>query len=307
MKILFLLQIAIPLALMGCGNKKIPGYYPMDVAAIKKQIKNGENVLIDGKIIEGDLDFTDIFEANLEADGSQRAWISASISFKNCSFLGNVLASQKQEKSVTSISFQKNISFIHCTFEKEANFRSAQIQGLANFYECIFLKAANFEDCQFDANAVFSKCSFKGETRFHNTFFNRKTDFMNATFDTTTYFQGARFASDAQFGVTTFHQYADFTHTHFHQGCYFNYAVFQDRAIFNQSTFHGRMEMYSAEIKTGEMKNCKFQGDTKFQKINIGAGLDCTDAAFFIQNPNTEEGIGLEKINWTNAKMLKKE
>ena len=265
--------------------------------SLEKQLQTGADVYVEGRTFSDDLDFTKILPSNLISEGVFQGKTTSSVTFRNCTFKGAVLAYKKESETKSLLtSFLSNVSFLNCTFEKEVNFRGCSIQGLADFSRSTFKAGAVFEESGFAQNAFFNNCIFAEETRFQNAFFHRKTTFMEARFDRNVSFQSAVFFADVQFSVAKFYGYADFSLIHCHQGAFFNYGEFTDRAHFNNATFGGRLDFIKVLVNKGNFQKCYFSREARFQQCEINTQLDLQGSFFFTGIQEDLWGLEKEKI-----------
>jgi uncharacterized protein YjbI with pentapeptide repeats len=298
-KMIWLFITLLATGVQGCKDNVRPLFEKGDWGSVVKHLKKGEYVLIENTNFKEDVDFTVINTPTLETEGMSRVYIAGGVTFRNCNFLGKVIANKSDNKGETRCCFEKNLTFSGCSFEQEVNFKGLDCRGLAEFRGCTFLKRTVFEDSRFAVDGDWAKCNFKAPTRFLNCFFGRRATFSDATFDTTAIFQSAIFKSDAQFANTKIYGYADFAGTAFDGHAFFNYAEFRQAAVFNQAAFRGRCEFMHAEMKSGSFIRALFYGDTRFDDAKVDAKLDFSKALFVVGKPGVtglqSGSIGLEE------------
>lgn len=253
---------------------------------LEDMIRAGEDVFYENLTFNDDIDFTKLLQPNLISEGIYQVRIISSITFKNCTFNGKVIAYDRDENRTVLAFFQSNLSFIGCTFKEAASFRAASILGRADFTGTSFLKTSSFEECTFFENAYFRKSVYHEELRFQNAFFMQKANFLDAQFDNTASFQGSTFNAEAQFSATRFGGYTDFTLVSWNQDCFFNYAQFEDRAFYNSSDFKGDADFLKIRFTFCEIKNCRFFGRTRFTESTAEKGIDFENDFFLLGQPD---------------------
>ena len=277
-----------------CASKNQPvlGSTTITAEALINLINAGENVYAENKVIEGDIDFTKLKNANLESKFVHRANLTSSLTFINCIFNGKVIGYSANDSITKVVTFMKNISCIECDFKEEVTLRENNFYGIANFAGSTFHKKTSFEGSNFFSEGAFSKTGFTDEARFQNTYFHNKVNFIESTFGKTISFQGANFMGDAQFSVTKYWGYADFSVCTFSSGVFFNYAEFSKQAIFNNTAFKGRVEFLKSVFSSNtEFKNCIFYNLSKFNESTIGNTFNLQNSVFIYAKPDMSKII----------------
>lgn len=267
---------------------------------LKDMIRAGEDVFIENQTFSEDIDFTKMLKPNLISEGIYQVRIISSITFKNCTFKGKVIAYSRDENKTVLCNFQSNLGFIGCTFNNDASFRAASIFGRADFTETSFLKTSNFEECTFFENAYFRKSIFHEELRFQNAFFMQKANFLDAQFDNTASFQGSTFNAEAQFTDCKFGGYADFTLIKWNQNCFFNYAEFLDRAFFSSADYRANADFNSVKFQYAEISNSRFYGNVRFMKSTAEKMLKLENDFFLFSVPDFSS-FDKEKLSVTGV------
>ena len=256
-------------------------------AELARRLRNGQEVIVENETFEAGLDLTQLLEAHLISGGVYRFHTASSITFRNCTFQGPVLAYAKEgpKRSVLG-AFGSNVSFIGCDFRAEVNFRGARIAGWADFTQCTFDGPVSFEECLFQDQAFFSACVFNRDLRMQNAVFQHKAHFMDARFEAPALFQGASFRGPLQFSVAEFFDYADFSLLHCAQGAYFNYSRFHDRAHFGRAHFGAQADFMSLDLKEGVFQGGRFFGETRFQEATSSGPVDFSNCFFLFGKPD---------------------
>ncbi|MCU0370540.1 MAG: pentapeptide repeat-containing protein [Bacteroidales bacterium] len=264
----------------------ISGNVPPGKGGLDDLIESGKDVFFKDMTFNEDIDFTK-YGKNLISEGVYQVRIVSSITFQNCIFRGKVAAYDKNEdNTITLTSFQSNLSFIGCTFHDTVSFRAACVTGRTDFTTTSFLKAVSFEECTFFQNAYFRGSTYHEEARFQNAVFLQKANFLNTEFDVTMSFQNAIFHGEAQFSSAKFMGYADFGLISCHGNFFANYAVFDNRAVFNHGFYNRQADFNNVSFNHAEIMNCRFMGETRFQKSTVREYVSLENSLFLISLPD---------------------
>ena len=266
-----------------CASSRINS----DSKSLEKLLNSGKDVFVENATFGETIDFTSMVPSNPVSDGMRQVRITSSVTFKNCTFEGDVLAFVEDgEGNRTYTTFQSNISFVNCTFKGKAHFRACSVGGRTLFTGSYFETEANFEECSFAQNAYFNRCIFHEELRFQNAFFMQRITFMDAEFDDNASFQGVTFNATAQFSNTKYAGYADFSMVSWNGACFFNYAELSERSVFNNSFFSKKAEFISVAFGHTEMMHCRFYGGASFMNARIEKQLLLDNCFFLLGQPD---------------------
>jgi uncharacterized protein YjbI with pentapeptide repeats len=136
---------------------------------ILKQIKDGETIYYEDRIIEGDLDFTNLKptykEIYTKDDVINHITVYSPIIFYGCTFKGKVNAYNEDEevncKTITN--FKENLRFTDCKFESEVIFKSAVFEG-----------DLSFSDSDFSEGLTLTRSSTDGELFLHKSIYSKQ-------------------------------------------------------------------------------------------------------------------------------------
>ncbi|WP_192823539.1 pentapeptide repeat-containing protein [Rufibacter sp. LB8] len=243
-------------------------------AEILAKINKGEAVSYQNATITGNLDLTKLQNMALKPDKpgtntyNSKEFIStvtAPISFKNCTFTGNVLAyfnpDNLRDKSLTETG--KSLNEVYNTvFNKEVRFE-----------KCVFTAEAAFKYAEFKDQVSFAGSSFKKEALFKYTKFSQSTDFSNTAFEGMAIFKYTKFPQEALFQNAVFRQEASFKYAHFPQGADFSTAQFSGLADFKYANFAGKTDWQGTafhagrDIKYTKMKDSPFKDAARKEKV----------------------------------------
>lgn len=170
-------------------------------------INNGEDIHYENTIINGDLDFMKIENAEINSNFQNVHYINSKVEFINCTFKGKIISYEESCCTfvVNITMFNENATFSGCTFEK-----------VANFDYVYFMKSINFENIEFKSKTTFIGTFFsfsEGETSFAGTLFAKDVTFSGSRFYGTTYFDGVEFSGEVNFQYAIFYNDTSFKGT----------------------------------------------------------------------------------------------
>lgn len=218
---------------------------------IFEQIDKGQAVNYQDVTVVGDLDLTELSNKKrinkIKNDFEEyKSYVEVPISFKNCTFKGDVIAYKniENEKSrklgngninwnigdgtTYTTDFEKSVVFENCVFTKKTEFKYSDFAEKASFGGTKFAQSANFKYADFKQYVVFAKCDFDEYANFKYTKFKQDTDFFDA-----------RFGNYADFKYTDFNDRVTFKNSAFSNHADFKYAEFRDDANFDNAKFKG--------------------------------------------------------------------
>lgn len=233
----------------------------VNAADIITLINRNEPVSYQNAVISGDLDLTELANkrpndrSNWGGQGSYISTVSVPVTFKNCTFSGNVIAykntvaNRNREDGLLNMSnggitgtadFTEPVTFENCTFQKDAAFKYTTFGRKAVFVSNTFNSIALFNYTRFSESADFSGSSFGEYADFKYAKFNTVSDFRNARFNGSADFKYTRFDEKADFGQARFARNADFKYTDLPQGTRFDAVEFNGSTDFKYTTLGGR-------------------------------------------------------------------
>ena len=233
----------------------------VNAADIILAINRNEPVSYRNAVISGDLDLTELANkrpndrSNWGVQGSYVSTVSVPVTFKNCTFSGNVIAykntvaSRNREDGllhmgnggVTSTAdFTEPVRFEQCVFKKDAAFKYTTFSRKAAFLGNTFNSTALFKYARFGQTADFGGSSFEDYADFKYAEFNTVSDFRNVRFNGSADFKYTKFDEKADFGQARFARNADFKYTDLPQGTRFDAAEFNGSTDFKYTTLGGR-------------------------------------------------------------------
>ncbi len=259
---------------------------------IIEKIEKGENIVITGKDITGDLDFTTLKNAYIETALAKRIDIQSSIVFDKCEFKGKIIMSSTDEKQTQILCrFLKSVNFSECTFTDEIVCKSAVFEGVVNFTRSQFNNKISFEGCTFNnTNTFFNNCKFEAYSRFQSSVFEGNANFMQCVFTDRFSMQNAIFSKSVDFGGSKFSKRADFGRIQAKGGLYFNSVMFSDFAIFTSAYLWVRAEFMETHFLKGvDYRRVIFAGNTLFTKALFRETVNFEDSHFLIDKPELKD------------------
>lgn len=293
---------------------------PIQASEILAKIQCGEDVEIDHKIIEGDLDLSQL--------GETIQVISSKIIISNSEIVGIIKANNKifskqlsirgtnsfKEADFSNAKFNSNADFNSAQFSDKVTFNGVQFSDDANFGEAKFRGNADFIEAKFSCNTVFSRVKFSGEANFSganfsgHAFFNETqfcgnskfnlarfsriinfdkaqfegdADFWGANFSSYVIFVGAKFIGIAIFRGTQFRGGAIFSGANFRRDVNFVAAQFNVDAIFMEAEFSGNADFMEADFSSDAVfGGAKFNGKADFDLSKFSDNADFKKAKF---------------------------
>lgn len=122
---------------------------------IIKSINKGKPLLVQGKTITDELDFSGIKKQVVISSTQITANVDVPITFINCIFLGKVTTNSAKGNQQVSCNFSGNVTFEGCDFRGDFDMSNSVISGVANF-----------AGAKFRENAIFNYVNFKGERTY---------------------------------------------------------------------------------------------------------------------------------------------
>lgn len=168
----------------------------VNASQIMMDIREGKNISLENMTIVGDLDFTYMDEKLPDLPRKSRWWnngnsntveesIDVAVTFKNCTFEGDVLAYIHEDKSGYTFvaDFDRDVVFSDCTFNANAMFKYSDFDGKVDFSGADFQRKSTFKYAEFDERADFSDSRFDDDATFKYAQFDEGASFKHAVFE----------------------------------------------------------------------------------------------------------------------------
>jgi uncharacterized protein YjbI with pentapeptide repeats len=155
---------------------------------IIKQIQDGETIYYEDRVIEGDLDFTNLKpthkEIYTEDDVINHITVYTPIIFYGCTFKGKVNAYNEDEevKIKTITNFKENLRFTDCRFESEVIFKSAVFDGDLSFSDSVFSEGLTLTWSSIDGELFLHKSIYAKQVSLDKTNIKEDLIFYGNTF-----------------------------------------------------------------------------------------------------------------------------
>jgi uncharacterized protein YjbI with pentapeptide repeats len=308
MRIIYYYLFICILAINSSCSASISGNDRQEIEAneILKLISKGKDVFIYNKTIKGELDLTSSGNEVVENQSIVRKYIPVGITFINCFFEENLIASKMIEKNKHQARviclFNRNVTFSKCQFNGIVNFTDVKIDNAANFEKSIFYKEANFEGLTLgNANTSFSECIFKGISKFQRINSLGNVSFLNTTFDNVANFQMSRIFGDLQFGASKINDRFLFELVNISGRSFFEYVQFDALSSFSYSKFGEGVTFVGAKFNAPvNFSECRFTEQAKFSSAFVKSKLAFDNAVFVGNLPDT---VGLQIEDKANFKL----
>lgn len=221
---------------------------------IVQRINQGKPIEVDGAIITGTLDFTEIATKkrvnNEDANPSYKSKVNVPIVFRNTTFKGDLIAYKVLEKKgennffsedneiqvLYTADFARKVIFENCIFKGKALFKYSDFSGEVSFASTEFSEEANFKYAQFYEVTDFSNTRFYDDTNFKYAQFRKETDFSFAKIEDEANFKYAEFEKGVNFQQTRFEGFANFKYSVFKQPANFDESSFNEGKTFKYTT-----------------------------------------------------------------------
>ncbi|MBN1272371.1 MAG: pentapeptide repeat-containing protein [Candidatus Aminicenantes bacterium] len=277
-------KIAMTTILLFLAAGLMPAKERVEAAEIIKQINEGKTVSYENAEIFGDLDLISLDEVTekkpygskttwTEIQKNQRRWrhstrtfwshVRSPISFVNCTFTGNVLAYEHNERynETYNVVFHENVNFTGCAFQGKSAFKYCIFEENASFENTSYRDEALFKYSRFSGDVSFARSSFEDPANFKYTKFPGKADFSGTRFQDEANFKYTDFDGNVVFSGTSFQDEANFKYTKFPQGVNFKSAVFERFVNFKYAKFEDPFNFDKVEIKGDvDLKYTKYNG-----------------------------------------------
>jgi uncharacterized protein YjbI with pentapeptide repeats len=234
----YLFSLTLTAVLSGVLPTPATAQSTLSASEIFRNIDRKYAVEVSNKTIEGDLDLTELSNRQLKknqklTNQEYKSYVEVPLTFRNCTFKGDVLAYKVLDKqghrrsflsgamtidgdqTVYSADFREAVIFENCTFEGLAEFKYSDFAGKVSFAESRFRQPANFKYARFQDDASFAKADFTRAAIFKYAKFNDDASFAHTRIDHAADFKYAAFQDGVTFKGTHFNAFADFKYTEF--------------------------------------------------------------------------------------------
>lgn len=271
-------------------------YPQINASDILKQIESGQDVYIERKIIEGNLNLS---EANLEVNQDGLKVVKGGIEIDECivkeiDFSNSLL---KDEVVFANSDFHK-LNFVNSHFSKKvriygsnltySNFTNTVFEGRTIFIDDHFFEA-EFDGANFNSVAVFERNEFiwsslinivfDNETYFYNTVFKGFYELNDCIFNKDVSFQNVNVGSHANFENNTFKGNASFYRLEATNSIYFMDTSFAKKMRFNSDlsqtdvqfadiTFSGEADFSRSKFENIYFYYTDFNSDVIFSEMD---------------------------------------
>lgn len=253
---------------------------------ILKSIDKGKAVLIRGKIITDDLDFTKVRKIQVFSSSSQIAVIDVPVTFLDCIFMGKVITNGSRENKSVNTAFRHFLTFEACDFRQEVDFDNITVEANVNFTGAIFRERAKFNNVTFKGrNNFFTAFSSEKYFSMQESLINGSIDFFKAKTAGKISFQSTEFRGIARFSEIDNTGTSDFSLTRFRDDALFTYSDFAADFRMAGSVLQGRFDLNSVNFHANAyLTDSKFSGPVNFRKTSTKGKFDLSQS-IFLGNP----------------------
>ena len=294
------LAIIITFALAsGChANSQNDTNNGLNSSSIIKLIDKAKPVIISGKIITDDLDFTAVKGISAFSSSQAVAYIDVPVTFINCIFMGKVTTNRQQDKVRVNTHFTKSISFEACDFRADADFEGVTVDGPVNFTGATFREKAIFNNVTFNGPNVYFT-AFTAEKLFsmQESRILGVIDFFKAVTKEKFSFQSTVFNGIARFSDMTCGGRCDFSLAEFRSDALFTYSDFGSNFGMANARVWGKLDLISV-LFTQEvtLTNAYFYNTVNFTKSEAKGEVDLSGSHFLAGSPVFED-FNVQKAN----------
>lgn len=284
--------LVILLMVTGCrANSGETTNNGIDAGQIVNNINKGKAVVVQGKIVTGDLDFTAIKKNSIFSSSLRIAEIGIPVTFIDCIFLGRVTANGQKDKVAIITRFGSSVTFEACDFRNEADFSNCTVEGMVNFTDAIFREKALFNNVTFKGRQVYFT-AFSSEKLFsmQESQIDGSADFFKGKVNGKLSFQSTDFRGTARFSDLDCSGKSDFSLANFRNDALFTYASFGSDFRMTDVHVAGRLDLISVNFNSGAwLTNAVFSGRVNLTKSVVRAVFDMSGSVFMQGKPVTEE------------------
>jgi len=275
---------------------------------ILSDINKGKAVLVKGKIITDDLDFTQVKNIQVFSSSNQVAVVDVPVTFLDCIFMGKVTTNSSVENTSKNTGFRHSLTFEACDFRQEVNFDNMTVEGNVNFTGAIFRERSTFNNVTFNGRNIYFT-AFTSEKYFsmQESSVRGAIDFFKGKVKGKISFQSTEFMGIARFSDLDCDGVCDFSLVRFRDDALFTYSNFTGDFRMANSTVQGRLDLNSVEFQANAfLVEAKFFGQVNFSKTSVKGKFDLSQSIFYANPPDFTDFVSLspENIIISGAKIV---
>jgi len=259
----------------------------IDAGQIMNSINKGKAVVVQGKIITGDLDFTSVKKSDIFSSSLRIAEIGVPVTFLDCIFMGRVTTNGQKDNIAIVTRFGSSISFEACDFRNDADFSNCTVEGMVNFTGAIFREKALFNNVTFNGRQTYFT-AFSSEKLFsmQEARIDGSADFFKGRATGKLSFQSTEFRGTARFSDLDCNGKSDFSLANFRSDALFTYANFGGEFRMSDATVAGRLDLISVTFSSGTwITNAVFSGKVNLTKTIVRNIFDVSGTMFMLGKP----------------------
>jgi hypothetical protein len=271
------------------------------IAASKiiSDINKGKAVLVKGKIITDDLDFSQVKNIQVFSSSNQIAVIDVPVTFLDCIFMGKVITNSSVENTSKNTGFRHALTFEACDFRQEADFDNITVEGNVNFTGAIFRERAKFNNVTFKGrNNYFTAFTSEKYFSMQESSVRGAIDFFKGKVKGKISFQSSEFMGVARFSDLDCDGTSDFSLVRFRDDALFTYSNFTGDFRMANTSVQGRFDLNSVEFQANAfLTDSKFFGPVNFSKTSVKGKFDLSQSIFYANPPDFTDFVPLSLQN----------
>jgi uncharacterized protein YjbI with pentapeptide repeats len=266
---------------------------------IISDINKGKAILVKGKIITDDLDFSQVKNILVFSSSNQMVVIDVPVTFLDCIFMGKVLTNSMVENTSKNTGFRHSLTFEACDFRQEADFDNITVEGNVNFTGAIFRERAKFNNVTFKGrNNYFTAFTSEKYFSMQEASLRGAIDFFKGKVKGKISFQSTEFMGIARFSDLDCDGVSDFSLVRFRDDALFTYSNFTGDFRMANSSVQGRFDLNSVEFQANAfLSDSKFFGPVNFSKTTVKGKFDLSHSIFYANSPDFTDFVSLSPEN----------
>jgi hypothetical protein len=181
----------------------------IEAREVLQLISRDQAVILKGKTIKGDLDFTKIDRSFPVSEHASQVEITSPLYFQNCVFEGQVIGFKRGESHSAFLRFHSNLVFINCIFEGKLDLSHARFNGIFTLSGSEVKGEFNISNATFLDESTLRATNFKDDIKLSYTTFYQTSNCMDLEVGGKTYLQGAHYFKDVLWSNSIFSDYVD--------------------------------------------------------------------------------------------------
>ncbi len=243
----------------------------VSASKIERKLLRGGSAAMEGKHIEGDLDFTRAGEG-LRATAMARVHVGGEVAFENCVFEGDVSAraDAPDGRGTTVVVFDKDVSFVGCVFEGCVDLSLCSFKGTVRMENCVIRGTARFEGSRALDGIILNRTVFEGDASLDGIRMGPGTSLIGVKFSQAALMPNIWAEDDLMIGDCEFGGITDLSHLHASGGLNLSNCRFAKRTECRDSDISGGVTV----------SNTEFGGNVTCENVTVGGRVTVNAATF---------------------------